>query len=156
MTYAVIRIRGTVNIRPDIKETLRLLMLTRANHCVLVKDTPQARGMFQKAKDYITWGELTVDTAVLLLATRVEMPGGARVTDKTISASKKFPDSKAYAKALADGTASLKDIGAKRVIRLAPPVGGHGHVKRPYKDKGALGYRGKKINDLIAKMAGGI
>ncbi|MBI5001550.1 MAG: 50S ribosomal protein L30 [Euryarchaeota archaeon] len=156
MTYAVIRIRGTVNVKPDVKETLRLLMLTRANHCVLVRESPQAKGMLQKAKDYITWGEVTADTAVLLLATRVEMPGGARVTDKTVSASKKFPDAKAYAKALAEGTASLRDIGAKRVIRLAPPVGGHGKVKRPFKDKGALGYRGKKINDLISKMAGGV
>ncbi len=38
MVYAVIRVRGTVNIKPDIKKTMQLLRLTRANHCVLLEE----------------------------------------------------------------------------------------------------------------------
>ena len=39
MVYAVVRVRGTVNVNPDIKKTLQLLKLTRANHCVLVDES---------------------------------------------------------------------------------------------------------------------
>jgi len=40
----------------------------------------------------------------------------------------------------------------KPVFRLAPPVKGYEGIKRSFKEGGALGYRGKKINDLIWRM----
>ncbi|MDY6932317.1 MAG: uL30 family ribosomal protein, partial [Halobacteriota archaeon] len=33
--YAVVRLRGNVNVRPEIKDTLKMLRLNRINHCVL-------------------------------------------------------------------------------------------------------------------------
>ena len=33
MTWAVIRVRGEVNVKPKIRETMRLLRLNRGNHC---------------------------------------------------------------------------------------------------------------------------
>ena len=57
----MIRIRGTVELRGDIKETLKMLGLTRVNHCVIIDDDPSYKGMLQKAKDYITWGEVRQD-----------------------------------------------------------------------------------------------
>ncbi len=156
MTYAVVRLRGTLRIKPDIRQTLKLLMLTRANHCVLVAETPQMKGMLQKAKDYVTWGELDAETAALLVEKRAEYPGGARITDKDLTAAKKCAGTKALAKEISEGRATLRDAGAKPVIRLHPPIGGHdGKIKRPFNDGGALGYRGKEINKLLAKMTGG-
>ena len=42
----------------------------------------------------------------------------------------------------------------KPFFRLHPPKGGFekAGIKKPFTVKGALGYRGDKINDLIKKM----
>ena len=67
MTYALIRVRGIINVKPDIKKTMNLLNLTRANHCVIIEETPSMKGMIQIAKDYITWGEIEKETLINLL-----------------------------------------------------------------------------------------
>ena len=54
--YAVVQVRGVVNTRRDIKETLKMLRLHHINHCVLVPETPEYLGMIRKAKDYIAFG----------------------------------------------------------------------------------------------------
>jgi len=56
MTYAAVRVRGIVNVKPDIKRTLQLFNLTRVNHCVILEENKSTKGMLQVAKDYITWG----------------------------------------------------------------------------------------------------
>ena len=38
MVFAVIRVRGIVNVNPDIKRTLELLRLTKVNHCALIEE----------------------------------------------------------------------------------------------------------------------
>jgi len=38
MVFAAVRIRGIVNVKPDIKRTLQLFRLTRSNHCVLLEE----------------------------------------------------------------------------------------------------------------------
>ncbi|MCK5561102.1 MAG: 50S ribosomal protein L30, partial [Thermoplasmata archaeon] len=40
----------------------------------------------------------------------------------------------------------------KPIIRLHPPRKGYEGIKRAYTVGGALGYRGKKINELLARM----
>jgi len=118
---ALIRIRGLVDIKKEIADTLTLLGLYRRNYCVIVENTPSNLGMVRKAKDYITYGELDDATATLLIAKRGE-----------------------------------KDVEGKlkKFFRLNPPRGGFERkgIKIPYSQKGALGYRGAKINDLIKKM----
>lgn len=59
MTFAVIRLRGSVNMNKDVKETLSLLRLKSANHCVLVDDSPSYRGMLKKVENWVTWGEVS-------------------------------------------------------------------------------------------------
>ncbi|MBR9677650.1 hypothetical protein GOV04_05920 [Candidatus Woesearchaeota archaeon] len=54
----VILIRSTMSLNPDIKKTLELLKLSKKNSLAIVSDTPQYRGMLQKVKDYVTYGEL--------------------------------------------------------------------------------------------------
>ena len=62
----VVRIRGIVKVRADIAETMRLLGLGKKNSCAILEDTPIIRGMLQKVKDYVTYGEVSDDTVKLL------------------------------------------------------------------------------------------
>jgi len=53
--YAIVKLRGEVKTRQDIRDTLRMLRLDRVNHCVVVPETPTYHGMIHKAKDYVAW-----------------------------------------------------------------------------------------------------
>ena len=75
MVYAAIRVRGTVNVKPDIKKTLQLLRLNKVNHCVLLEENPIVKGMLQVTKDYITWGEIDKNTLTKLILTRGKLEG---------------------------------------------------------------------------------
>jgi len=90
MTYAAIRIRGTVNVKPDIKKTLQLLNLTRINHCVLLEEKPSIKGMLQVAKDYITWGELEKDALTNLMKSRGKLEGDKPITDDHIKSATSY------------------------------------------------------------------
>jgi len=140
--YAVVRVRGSVNVRKEIKDTLRMLRLTRVNHCVLVRKDPKIEGMIRKVKDFVTWGEINDKTLEKLIAERGRMIGDRKLNEKEakdiISKIKKVR--------------SLKEIGRfKPVFRLNPPKKGYEGIKQPY-PRGALGYRGEKINDLLQRM----
>ena len=65
--FAVVQVRGVVNTRKDIKDTLKILRLHHINHCVLVSDTPENLGMIRKVKDYIAYGEVDAATIEMLL-----------------------------------------------------------------------------------------
>ena len=65
--YAVIRIRGTIGARREIRDTLKMLNLLRINSCTIIPETPSYKGMLQKVKDYVTWGEASDETLALLL-----------------------------------------------------------------------------------------
>ena len=90
MTYAAIRVRGTVNIKPDIKKTLKLLNLTRANHCVILEENKVYKGMIQVAKDYVTWGELEKDILTDLISKRGRIQGDKALTDKYLKSSTSY------------------------------------------------------------------
>lgn len=154
MTYAVVRVRSNVNVKPDIKETLEQLRLRRINHCVIVPENPQYLGMLQKAKDYITWGEVKAITLALLLSERGEIDG-ARFTDEAVRHRSPYNDISALSAAIEKGDTFLSRVkGAKPVLRLHPPRGGYEGIKRPFAAGGALGYRGKGINELLLRMLG--
>ena len=67
MSWAVVRVRGSVNVNPKIKETMKLMRLNRVNHCVIVPENDTYTGMLNIIKDYVTWGEIDSDTTELLL-----------------------------------------------------------------------------------------
>ncbi len=60
---AAIRIRSSIGARKPVKDTLRMLGLTRKNACVVVEDTPQMRGMLRKCTDFITYGDVSDELA---------------------------------------------------------------------------------------------
>ena len=69
MSWAVVRVRGSVNVKPKIKETMRLMKLNRVNHCVIIPENDTYKGMLNIIKDYVTWGEVDAETAELMLET---------------------------------------------------------------------------------------
>lgn len=150
---AVIRVRGGVNARADVKETMRMLGLTRVNHCVLIDGDPSHLGMLQKAKDMLTWGELKQDVLEKLLRKRGRLAGDERLTDEYIRSKTQFSSVGEFAAALCVGNAELNALpGLKKVFRLHPPRKGYRATKRPFRDMGDLGYRGERINELVLKM----
>jgi large subunit ribosomal protein L30 len=153
MTYAAIRVRGTVNIKPDIKKTMELLNLTRANHCVLIEETPSTKGMLQIAKDYVTWGEVEKETLTKLIKERGRLEGDKPITEDHLKTATSYKDIEKLADAIISKKLRYKEIpNVKPVFRLNPPKKGYEGIKRAYTKKGALGYRGKDINKLLEKM----
>lgn len=154
MVLAVIRVRGTLRIKPDIKETLKLLRLNQVNHCVVIPETKEYKGMLQKSKDYITWGEIDQETLQALIKSRGRIDGDTPLTDDFIKAKSSFKGMDDLAEAIMNGKLNYKDVeGVKPIFRLAPPVkGGYEGIKRSHQVGGALGYRGEKINALISRM----
>lgn len=151
--YAVIRVRGVVNVKPKIAKTLALLRLTRNNHCVLLEQTKEIKGMLQQVKDYVTWGEITEKTLSALLQKRGRLTGDHPFTDEFVSSATSSKTITDLTKALLDGSLHLKEIPElKPVFRMNPPVKGFEGIKRSFVNKGALGYRGEKINDLLERM----
>lgn len=151
--FAVIRLRGTIDVRREIKETLRMLRLHRINHCVIVGDSPSYRGMLQKVKDYVAWGEIDAETLALLLRKRGRLKGNIRLTDEYVKETTGYESIEDFARAVIDGKANLEDIpDLKPVFRLHPPRKGHKGIKAHYGYGGELGYHGEKIRELIYRM----
>ena len=151
--FAVIRLRGTIDVRREIKETLKMLRLHRINHCVVVDETPAYRGMLQKVKDYVAWGEIDAETLALLLKNRGRLKGNRKLTDEYVRETTGYENIDEFAKAVIEGKASLRDIpDLKPVFRLHPPRKGHRGIKAHFGYGGELGYHGEKIKELIYKM----
>ena len=152
----VIRVRGVIGRNKSIKKTVSLLRLNRTNHCVIIDDRPTYRGMLQKAKDVITWGELTHESIHNLLVKRGRVEGNKLITDEYVKKNSNFSSLDDFIKKFLSFEAEIEDIkGLKPVFRLHPPLKGHKRrgVKYPHTLGGALGYRGSEINELIKQMA---
>ena len=153
MTYAAIRVRGLINIKPDIKKTLQLLNLTRVNHCVLLEEKSSVKGMLQVAKDYITWGEVEKEMLEKLVMKRGKLEGDKELTEKHLKSATSYNNIDKLTQAIIDNKFKYKDITEiKPIFRLSPPKKGYEGVKKSFANKGALGYRGKDINKLIERM----
>jgi len=139
--YVAIRIRGRLNLRQDVKDTMKMLKLNKKMHCVLLKDDKVTKGMLQKAKDYITWGEIDDEMLKLLLEKRTRKAGNQRLTKE--EAEVLFDKIKNEQKPVFD---------IKPVFRLTPPSKGFKKSIKNHFPRGELGYRGEKINDLLKRM----
>jgi large subunit ribosomal protein L30 len=156
-SYILVRVRGTVHVTGKIADTLDMLHLRHPNNAVVIPKTESYVGMVNKVKDYVAYGDADAETLAALLKTRGRWTGDKPVDDASVKAatSNKFATVDAFAKAVAKGEATIRDLGedAKPFFRLHPPTGGHkGSTKRHFTVKGELGYRGKDINALIQRM----
>lgn len=137
---AVVRVRGLTGVRFDIDATLDKLRLGRRNYCAVVPKNEGYLGMIMKAKDYVTWGEISEDTYNALLDKRREKFKGAASDRRGKIQYNKFIE--------------INGEKIKKVFRLNSPRKGYGRkgIKYAFNTGGALGYRGEKINDLIMRM----
>lgn len=149
--YAIVRLRGGVNTRPEIIDTLDMLRISRINHCAVVKEDPHYRGMIQKVKDYVAWGKIDDESLTLLLERRGRLSGNRRLTDALIKEKTAFGSIGEFAKAVSSGRASLKDLDIKPVFRLHPARKGLRSTKKTVQQGGELGFH-PSIADLILKM----
>jgi large subunit ribosomal protein L30 len=150
---AVIRVRGTSDIFHEVKDTLKMLHITRNHNAILIDDRASYLGMLQKAQSYVTWGEVSKESIMLLLKKRGKLLGNKRITIEYTNkiGYKTFND-------LAEAIYNLKVEynclpSIKPMFRLHPPKKGFkGKIKKSYTAGGVFGYRGEAINDLIKKM----
>jgi large subunit ribosomal protein L30 len=153
MKIAVIRIRGSVKASTEIKRTLELMKLRRKNSCIVIDNTKPNLGMLMKVKDFITWGEININTLAKLLLKRARIQGDKKIDNEYIK-SKTGKEIEEFCKLVIDGKESLDKLEIKKVFRLKPPSKGFERkgIKLGFKEGGALGYRGEKINELLERM----
>jgi large subunit ribosomal protein L30 len=136
---AAIRLRGVVRVAPAQKKTMELLRLYKKNFCIIVPENDSIKGMLEKVKDYITYGEVSEEIYKKVIDER-----GEEYKDRTECSKGKIK----Y---------KFIDIDGKKIkpfFRLHPPKGGFekGGIKVPLTKGGALGDRKEKMGDLILKM----
>jgi large subunit ribosomal protein L30 len=64
--YAAIIIRGIIGMKQEIKDTLKMLRLRKKHACIIIPKNRVNEGMLKKCKDYITYGEISLETIKLL------------------------------------------------------------------------------------------
>jgi len=138
--FAIVRIRGSVNARGVIDDTLAMLRLKKVNNCMIYPKTPTIQGMLRTASTYLTWGEIKEDVLEKLLLKRARLQGDKKIDEKK---------SKEIASKLSAG--KRKELEIKLPFRLSPPSKGFNSVKALF-PKGDAGYRGEKINELLERM----
>ena len=153
--YAIIRIRGTVDVPPKVESTLRMLRLVRKFHAVIYPKNPTIDGMLKVVKDWVTWGEIDKETLKELILKRGRLIGNKPITEEVIKRIFKVESIDELVDKLIKGEIlwhKYKEY-VKPVFRLHPPKGGFkGSIKKPFGSDGELGYRGDKINELLKRM----
>lgn len=151
---AVIRVRGPTMIAAKINDTMKMLRLYKINNCIVIPNQPNYVGMIRLVKDYITWGEIDVDTFKILLEKKGRLAGNKPLTKDYLN-SKLKTTIEEFSNGFFEMKKTFKDIpGFKTFFRLNPPLKGFesGGIKKPYSMGGALGYRKNHINELIRRM----
>jgi large subunit ribosomal protein L30 len=150
--FAVIRIRGSVDVSQDVEDTMRMLKLNVVSRCIIIPETEVYIGMLKKAKDFITWGTIDKKTLSKLLEKRGKLLGDKKIDERTLEKITKFKSFDEFSEALIGGKCNLKDYkDIKPTFKLSPPKHGYKAIRLPY-PKGDLGDRKEKINDLLERM----
>lgn len=152
LLLAVIRIRGRTGIRRPMEDTLIKLRLTRINHMVLLPEDNVYKGMLQRAKDYVTWGEVTKDVLVEALRERALLRGRKKPSEEDLKEKLGVSSFEDMADEMLKGKLLSSFDAVVPVLRLHPPRGGYEFIRKQYHNGGSTGYRGEEINLLIRKM----
>lgn len=146
MMYAIIRIRGNVNLKPNVKKSLENLRLFRKNHLVLLPETEENRKLLRTVEDYVTYGEINNQTLLKLIEKRGRISGNRKISELNLTAENVVAEVEKGKK--------LKEIGLKPVFRLNSPSKGFERegIRKHFNVGGALGYRKEDINQLVLRM----
>jgi len=149
----VVRVRGTISASRDVRETLKMLRLTRNNYAVLIDNRPSFIGMLKAAQNFITWGEASKEIVHMLITKKGRLVGNKKLTEEYAQTAG-FKSLTELAEAIFNCRVEyLKLPNVQPVFKLHPPTKGFkGKIKKSYGTGGELGYRGEKINELIKRM----
>ncbi|MEM0123060.1 MAG: uL30 family ribosomal protein [Conexivisphaerales archaeon] len=119
----VIRVKGEINVRDKVEETLRLMNLRKKYNATILNDNDVIRGMLQKAKDCIVWSRVDASTTAKLIESRGKISGWRKISfdylkDHNLSSFEEL------AERMERGELNLKDLGVKSYFALPPPRGG--------------------------------
>ncbi|MEM7821200.1 MAG: 50S ribosomal protein L30 [Candidatus Aenigmatarchaeota archaeon] len=149
--YAVIRIRGKVGTKKEIEDTLKMLRLEKVNSCVVLEEREDLKGMIEKVKNFVTYGEIDFNVFFEMLKKRGRISESKRLTEENVK-ELGFNSIEELALEIFEGRKKMKEIkNLKPVFRLTPPSKGFKSLKEFY-PKGDIGYRGKEINELLRRM----
>lgn len=151
---AVIRIRGRAGIRRKFETTLNLLNLHKPNHVTLLPLTASYKGMLQKIRHLIAWGEPSFDTLLQLLRQRGKVVNDGDLNDELVKEKSrgKYQNITELTEAIWEKK-SLQEIEWLRpVFRLHPPVKGFKNIKKSFEGGGSYGYWGKDIDRILKRM----
>jgi len=152
---AIVRVRGRLDIKKDIINTMNMLRLYKKHSCIILDKTNSNIGMINKIKDYVTWGEIDDKTFKFLLEKRGRIIGNKSLTEQYIKEKLNITFDE-FTRDFFESKRKLKDIpGLKLFFKLQPPSKGFERkgIKKPFSMGGSLGYRKDKINELIQRMA---
>ncbi|MCL4343981.1 MAG: uL30 family ribosomal protein [Nitrososphaerota archaeon] len=119
----VIRVKGEINVRDKVEETLTLMNLKRKYNATILNDNDAVRGMLQKAKDCIVWSKIDVPTTARLIEARGKVSGWKKLSIDYLK-NHNLSGFDELAERMEKGEIGLKDIGAKPYFALPPPRGG--------------------------------
>jgi large subunit ribosomal protein L30 len=150
----VVQLRGEVNIKGDILDTLEMLNLGRVNHATFVPEEPTYEGMVTKVNDYVAHGTPSQETVELLVTRRAEPADGeATIDDEWLQDNTEYDSVAALAEALLAEETTLGAVGLSPTLRLHPPRGGHDGLKQPVATGGQLGvHETDDIDSLLEAM----
>lgn len=141
MSICLIRIRGEVGLKSDVKETLNRMRLRKKYSCVVIAHPkPEQLGMIKKIKDFVAFGKINESMFEKLIEKR------GQLIDK-----KKKINAKEAAKEIEKGK-TYEELNMKPFFRLHPPRGGIESKKHFGVNKGVLGNHEEKINELLERM----
>ena len=147
---AVVRIGGQAGLRKDVKNTLKMLKLDAVHNCVILPNTPDYKGMVEKVKNHVAYGEIDKQTLVEVLRKRLRSSDNEKITDlKPLTGHNSHEE---LADDLLSGKVKLSQFKKLQpVIHLTSPSKGFKSTKSQYPE-GDLGYRGNEIKSLLERM----
>ena len=122
MAFAVIRVSGHKKVNHDVEDTMSMLRLGRVNHCVIVQQTDANKGMLQKAKDFITWGEVSEETLAKLIRVRGKLEGDKSIDDVYVGANSDFASIDAFAASVVNDKVKYSDLKDSHAAIPATPA----------------------------------
>ena len=134
----VIRIKGDVGLKSEIRETLNRLRTRRKYSCIVINPTRVQLGMINKVKDFVAFGEINDEMFEKLIQSR-----GQKIDNS------KEIDTKKIVEGVRKGK-KYQDLNLKPFFRLHAPRGGI--RSKLHFPKGVLGNNKNKIDKLLERM----
>jgi large subunit ribosomal protein L30 len=146
---AVVRIKGTMKVPMDVRETLDRLNLKKKNWMAFYYDSPAVRGMIKRAGRYVAWGEVeNQDLIQELLKKRGRLKGERRLDQKALEQLGCKAVEELAGGILNGDLKAYRNKGLINIFKLTPPTGGLPKAGSSPR----WGYYGSDISTLISCM----